>query len=296
MHPTLFTLRLLGHELPLRSYGALILLGIVLGLALLLRDARRSGLLTRGPAIDLAFWAVLGGVLGARLLYLAGEADRYLLACLDPARYNTVYLPEQPLAGPRCWMALELWEGGLVWYGGVLGALVATWIFTRARQIPLPAALDLLTPAAVLGHAVGRIGCFFAGCCWGSPCSLPWAVRLPAGSMAWNQQVEQGLIPLWAEASLPLHPAQLYEAGGELLILCVLLLRRARGRPWPGQLIATWALLYALLRSLVELARGDDERSALLRWGISLLVMAFAVALLAWKGRSSNLRGPDSRT
>ncbi|MBM4318707.1 MAG: prolipoprotein diacylglyceryl transferase, partial [Deltaproteobacteria bacterium] len=209
-------------------------------------------------------------------------ADRYLLACLDPERFADVHGPARlaPLTrNPDCWAALRVWEGGLVWYGGLLGALAAIWLFCWGKGALEPAArpgrpslavlADLFVPAAALGHAFGRLGCFAAGCCWGRPATLPWSVSFPAGSMAWNQQLEQGLIPGWADASLPVHPTQLYEAGGELLIFFFLLvgLRTGQHLRRPGQLAMTWAVLYPLLRSLVELFRADEERGALLRWG-----------------------------
>ena len=265
MHPTLISLEIQGFDLSIHSYGLMLALGILLGLTLARRAAPRADV-SPETVLDLVLWGLVGGLLGARLLFMVVHAPRYYWACVDFSLFNDLYTPLEPLDGPRCFEALKLWEGGLVWYGGLLGGLLAGWIFCRRRGLSLLAMADLLMPSIALGHGLGRIGCFLAGCCWGKPCGLSWGARYPAGSMAWHQQIADGWVSRWAETTLPVHPTQLYEAAGEMLIFMALVLLRRRKR-FEGQVLLAYGLLYSLLRSVVEVFRADQERGAIFCWG-----------------------------
>jgi phosphatidylglycerol:prolipoprotein diacylglycerol transferase len=186
---------------------------------------------------------------------------------------------------------VKIWQGGLVFYGGFLGAVVASWIYTRKRKINFFRIADLMIPSVAIGHVFGRLGCFTAGCCHGAATGTAayGAVFHDAGTVvARNRLLE-----------VPLHPTQLYEATGELIIFFVLILWRNR-KHFNGQLLVLWLILYPILRSIVEMFRGDYERGMLLRidlFGseapdilstsqlISLLLAAGGIALIVVLGR-----------
>jgi len=186
--------------------------------------ARRIG---EAFLLDLVSILIICGLLGARVLYVLLNLD---------------YFHQHP------WEIVKVWEGGLVFYGGfILAALVGT-IFTRYRGYPISDVADCLAPGLALGQGIGRWGCFFAGCCYGKPTNLPWGVifKDPAS-----------LAPL----GVRLHPVQLYESAGDILLaglLWVLLLRRKETH---GDVFWMYLLGYGLLRFVMEILRGDDRGS-----------------------------------
>lgn len=197
---------------------------------------------------------------------LAGRPDR--------PRYLLVFLVTMPLglAGARLIPILQdvattgrltwgiLTTGGLVFYGGALVWLGAMGLGCRLwRRSPWPL-LDAVCRFGPLGHAFGRLGCFFGGCCFGAPTSSFLGVRFPAGSPAYLQHKTQGLLPPGAVTSLPVHPTQLYEALGNVALFLVLdsLARRRTLRP--GTITGLYLTGYALLRFGLEFLRGDAIR------------------------------------
>jgi phosphatidylglycerol:prolipoprotein diacylglycerol transferase len=253
MHPVLWSG--LGVEVP--TYGALLVAGFVLGALLVRRRAPQLGL-DADRVTEVAAQLTLAGTLGSRLWFVLS----------DPAPY---------LARP--WRVLAVWEGGHVWYGALAGGLLALGWHAR-RTAPLRTLGDLFLPAAALGHLFGRLGCFAAGCCWGRPTDLPWAVVFPADSLC--------RLP-----GVPLHPTQLYEAGGEAAILLVLLVLWRRRRE-AGELGLAYLALYALLRLAVEPLRADADRGFVLSGALSTaqltsLLLLLVAAALGWRVR----RAPD---
>jgi phosphatidylglycerol:prolipoprotein diacylglycerol transferase len=246
----------------LHTYGLFVALGFFLGITWIGRQGPQAGLPSSiGETLLGPF--LLGGIGGARLFYVFFHLSDYAAHPLN---------------------VLKIWEGGLVWYGGVLGgAAAAVWVL-RKKNIPLGPAADLTAPAAALGQALGRLGCFFAGCCYGRTCSLPWAVTF---------RRPDSLAPL----NTPLHPAQLYEFILNLGLFGLLAflfrsgvnapakffqrrtfphppLSRLSGRGWPegpgegtwvgrGKLFFLYLALAGPLRLVMEAVRGDD-RGALL--------------------------------
>jgi phosphatidylglycerol:prolipoprotein diacylglycerol transferase len=191
---------------------------------------------------------------------------------------------------PRRILSLETLQAGGVFYGGLLGALaVAAW-YLRKTRLPALVVADAFAPAIALGHAIGRIGCFAAGCCWGTECHLPWAVTFT--SMAASQLVG---VPL----GLPLHPTQLYESAAEFAIFGILYWRfgRPHGR---GDIISLYLMLYGAARFLVEFFRYHEQGNL---WGtpldasqwISLVLFAVGAAHFAvgkrWAKRAAGARG-----
>jgi phosphatidylglycerol:prolipoprotein diacylglycerol transferase len=259
LRPILFSLRLGSHEVGLHTYGVLIALGIAAGIALAYREGRRQGL-DGGRLLDLAFWLTVAGLLGSRLAYGLVNLGDFARACVGS---------DQPLgAEPRslgawlsdCTRILHVWEGGLVFYGGGIGAAVVAALFARRERWSFWRVGDVFAPALALGHALGRLGCFAAGCCFGKAAAVPWAVSFPAGSVAFDEMLSQGAIAPGAALTSPLHPTQLYEAAGELLIFGLLLALRPRVRDRAGALFLAYVALYAPLRFVVEVFRGDAAR------------------------------------
>ena len=221
MHPLLFEI----GGVKVHSYGFFVALGYVAALALLSLLARWRNL---DPArfLDLAFLSLLTGVIGGRILFVLT---------------NFAYFHRYPAE------IFTFWQGGLVFYGGFLAAAGACWLYMRWKHMPL-ATLDVLAPGLAIGHAIGRIGCLAAGCCYGSYCEYPWGIKLD------SDMVDPAL------RSLPLHPTQLYEAFS-LFALTGLLVWLFRGRRLrDGGVALVYVMGYALIRSAIEIFRGDSIR------------------------------------
>src|SRR5690348_3529795 len=175
--------------------------------------------------LDLVAILIVSGLLGARILYVL---------------LNLSYFRDHP------WESVKVWEGGLVFYGGFVLAAVVGMIFTRYRGYPLDDVADCVAPSLALGQGIGRWGCFFAGCCYGKPTAMPWGVKFkdPAS-----------LAPL----GIQLHPVQLYESAGNLLIAALLWIMLKRNKETHGDIFWLYVLLYGILRFAVETLRGDDR-------------------------------------
>lgn len=207
----------------LRSYGVVIALAVLSGYLLARREAARRGM---DPHLveDFAFLAILSGILGARLYYIA---------LFDPGMFL-----RQPL------MVLAVWKGGLAIHGALLAGLVTGIWFCGRRGISFWIFADTLAPALILGQAIGRLACFLNGDAYGIPTSVPWAVTFTD---------PRALAPL----GLPLHPTQLYEMGLDLLLFGFLWALR-RQHLFPGQLFLLYAGGYAVIRFIVETFRADQ--------------------------------------
>lgn len=224
MHPILFEIA----GFPVYTYGLLLAAAYLLGLQFALVRARARGL-DQNRVMDLGIWIIVSALIGAKLLLLAIEWDTY---------------------GSSPWELVTLVRSGGVFYGGLIGAVVvALWYLWRHRM-PVWAVTDVFAPGIALGHVVGRLGCFFAGCCYGRPAEVPWAVTFR------NQYAAENI---GTPINIPLHPAQLYEAGAELLILGVLLFAERRGRDFPGRTFWGYMLLYGISRFIIEFYRGDPR-------------------------------------
>jgi phosphatidylglycerol:prolipoprotein diacylglycerol transferase len=163
--------------LPIRGYGAMLVLAIVAACALAIYRVRRAGICP-DVVVSLAFWSFLGGILGARLFYVVEYWDDFA---------------GQP-SGQTALAILNLTQGGLVIYGAIIGGILCGVAFLVTQRLPVLAVGDLLAPAIALGLGLGRLGCFLNGCCFGGACDFPWAVRFPAPSPPFQRQVERGEI------------------------------------------------------------------------------------------------------
>lgn len=220
MYPILFEY----GPFKLYTYGLFVALGFVAALWVGGREAHRRGLETK-QFQDLGFAILLSAILGARLFFVLLEWR---------------YFVDNPTH------VLALWKGGLVFYGGFIGAGLAALWYVRRHRMPLWDTADAIAPALILGQALGRLGCFFAGCCYGAECHLPWAVTFTNPRSL-------------ARLGVPLHPTQLYESVAAFALFAVLYWAIARHRRFPGQVFGTYLVAYPALRFTVELFRADPR-------------------------------------
>ncbi len=230
MYPILLKIPLFGlfgyDYVPIHSYGVMVALGFLAGSWYVSRQAKRLG---EDPvkALDLVFYILIAAILGSRLLHvLVSERERFF--------ENPLYL-------------FKIWEGGLVFYGGLIASLLTAVWFFKKQKLPAWKFCDFFTPALALGHAIGRQGCFLAGCCHGKPLlySTWYSVTFPSDSLA--------------PPGIPLYPTQLIESLAEFLIFLGLNWNLKR-KKFDGQIIALYLMIYAVVRFLIELLRGDIER------------------------------------
>jgi phosphatidylglycerol---prolipoprotein diacylglyceryl transferase len=269
MRPVLLTLHVGSREVGLHTYGLLIALGLAAGITLAAREARRRTM-DVGRVLDFAFWGVVAGFVGSRVAYGLVNAGDFARSCAGrdgPRGFGAVLWD--------CTRIFHVWEGGLVFYGGVVGTALVAVIYARRTGWTFWTITDVFAPGVALGHALGRFGCYAAGCCFGKATTGGWGASFPSGSVAFDELSSLGLVAPGASFTPPLHPTQLYEAFGELLIFAALMLARGRLRSRPGALALTYAAAYAVLRFIVELFRGDVAR----RFVVELTTPGLARAL-----------------
>jgi len=246
-------LDLYGFVLPF--YGLAMAVGYLVGVLLAARTAERHGI-SFNRVLDLSFWLLAAGLLGSRLLFVITNPGMFYRMCAFGD-------PPAPRGGLQvvydCTRALHFWEGGLVFYGALLGALAMAYLYTRHHKMSLARVADLAAPTVALGHFFGRMGCFAAGCCYGKPAAT-MGVRFPPESLAHREMVLGGLLEPDAATTPPLHATQLYEGGVELCIFFVLLWV-ARRKRFHGQTMLTYLVLYPVARVIIELFRADPDRS-----------------------------------
>jgi phosphatidylglycerol:prolipoprotein diacylglycerol transferase len=233
----------------------MIAVGLAAAIALAHRRARTASV-DPGRVLDLAFWMTLSGFVGARVLYALVNAGDYARACVSGAG-------EPRTVGEVLWdctRVVRVWEGGLVFYGGIAGAAIVAFRFARAEGWSFASVGDLFAPPLALGHAFGRLGCFLAGCCFGKPSAAGWAARFPRGSVAFDELAASGAVAPDADVTPGLHPTQLYEALGDFAIFAALMVLGPRLRRRSGATLLVYLGLYAALRFTVEMFRGDAAR------------------------------------
>ncbi len=273
-------------SLPLHSYGLMLALAFVSAIWLAQKEAERQGQDAQAVG-DLAFWVVVSALVGSRLYFILVNWNDYFGS-------NAMVVT----AVGRIPRILAFWEGGLVFYGGFIAAVIASWWFLRRRNIPFLPYADSLIPSVAFGQFLGRIGCFGAGCCWGRECGdLPWGARFPPESMAYQSMAARANPWKYLDASrlhtLPIHPVQLYESLGELLLFGFLTLWLRPRKRFNGQVMAAWLMLYALLRATTETFRGDVERGVYMGLGAGqwTSIFIFAVGVAVWVIGQRRTRG-----
>lgn len=233
--------RLLDH-INIYGYGAMLLAGFATAAWVAGRRLKNLGY-NGDLAIDAAMWILMSGIVGARLFFIVQYHERFFV----PGRGVKEVLVS----------LVNLPDGGLVFYGGMISGGLAYWLFCRMRGLEALALADILITSVLIGMAFGRVGCLLNGCCYGDVSTLPWAITFPRDSVPYNVEIARGLIASDAPFSLPLHPTQIYSSLSSLLLALVTWayypFRRTN-----GEVLAIGWVCYPVTRFIVEFLRGDE--------------------------------------
>jgi phosphatidylglycerol:prolipoprotein diacylglycerol transferase len=274
-----------GKSLPVYGFGAMLFLGFTAGAWSCARRGMSVGY-TPEMMWDFAIWLFIMGVVGCRIFYCI-QYSQHVFFDYENGEYKLKLLPA------LLFSAVNLPDGGLVWYGGLFtGVLTAIWL-SRKRNISFLQAGDVLVPSLLLGLAFGRVGCFLNGCCYGDRCTLPWGVHFPLGSVPDMSLVLRGYLGADQGSSLLLHPTQLYSSINAL-ILFFLTSTYFYYRPRNGSVMALAGLTYAITRFTIEFLRDDEPGQfgtmlTISQW-LSIVMFVFALAFAAWLSRQPLLR------
>ncbi|MBF0376983.1 MAG: prolipoprotein diacylglyceryl transferase [Desulfamplus sp.] len=246
MHPVLIQF----GSITLYTYGLFVGLGFLAAVGFAGKQSRQYGIV-KEEMTDLFFLILISSIIGARALYVIVNFNEF---ASDPIS------------------VFKIWNGGLVFYGGFITALITALIFVQKKRLPLGKTADIIAPSIALGHAIGRIGCFFAGCCYGEQCDLPWAVTFkdPAS-----------LAPL----NIALHPTQIYEAISNF-ILFLILIAIDKKKKIDGITFGFYVFFYGILRTFIETFRGDPRGDFILNFlstsqgiGISMSIVGLCIVV-----------------
>jgi len=218
MHPILFKI----GPVVIRSYGVFVAVGFFTAFSLLYGEAKRKNFYPQ-KILDLELIILVFGILGARALHVLVNLDFY-----------SKNIPEIFL----------IWHGGLAFIGGLILAILACVVFVVKNALPFRRTADFVVPYMALGHAIGRIGCFFNGCCFGKPAAQPFLGVLFPGDTVYR------------------YPTQLYAS---FALLCIFVILKSAGKRShvPGAIFGLYLLLYGGVRFLLDFARGDNPVHAL---------------------------------
>ena len=211
------------------TYGVLVALAFLVALMVIGRLARRAGL-NYDAVLNLGIYCALAAIAGAKVMMILIDVPYYL--------HN-----------PGEIFSLASLQAGGVFYGGLIAALITAGVYMRRKHLPLLQTADVFAPGIALGHGIGRLGCFAAGCCWGVPTHLPWAVTF-------TNPISKQLVGV--PLDIPLHPTQLYESAAEFVIFGILY-RSIRKQHQPGTIISLYLMLYSTVRFLVEFVRFHEQ-------------------------------------
>jgi phosphatidylglycerol---prolipoprotein diacylglyceryl transferase len=273
MYPQLFEIPLpdwlpwFGGELTIYTYGLLLAAAYLAGLQLALVRARHRGL-DANRVMDLGLWIIIAALVGAKLLLVITDFDYFV-------------------ANPRD--IVSIIRSGGVFYGGLILAVIVGLWYMRRHQLPTWTTCDVMAPGIALGHVIGRVGCFLAGCCYGTPTSAPWGVMFTDPFARDNVGTPLGV---------HLHPTQLYEAGAELLILVALLATERRGRSFAGRTFWLYMLVYGVSRFIIEFFRGDPRGMVAglsTSQFISVILVPLSIVMLVLLSRRSPAPHPSRR-
>lgn len=240
MFPDLFSI----GPFTLHTYGLFVATGFLAGLMVTIKIGKAEGI-TAQQTMDIGFLMIVAAIVGSRLMYVL---------------MNISYYMEQPLD------ALKMWQGGLVFSGGIVCVVLAVTWYTRRHQFSFWKMADIWAPAMAVGQGIGRIGCFMAGCCYGKPTGSKWGVVFTD---------PHSLAPL----NIPVHPTQLYSSVGNFIIFFILLLLH-RKKSFDGQVFLWLLVLHSTARLFVERFRGDD-RGMVFEGGMTITQLVTLVILMA---------------
>jgi len=239
------------------TYGVLLAASYLLGLRLAMWRAKKWGL-DPNRVLDLGIYIIIAALVGAKLLLLVVDFDQFK----DPREL------------------LNLARLGGVFYGGLLLAVIVAFWYIARHRMPFWTTCDVFAPGIALGHVTGRLGCLAAGCCYGKPTDVPWAIVFTNPLAATNVGTPLGI---------PLHPTQLYEAGAALVIVTLLLVTERRGRPFAGRTFWSYMFLYAVSRYVIEMYRGDPRGTVFGIFStsqfISIVLGPLSLFMLFWLSR-----------
>jgi phosphatidylglycerol:prolipoprotein diacylglycerol transferase len=266
MYPELFRI----GNFPINTYGVFLALAFLTAILITVRLAGRDGL-PREKIYDLCLWMLLSSLLGSKILMLFTEPEY---------RDNPLQL-----------LSLDFLRSGGVFYGGLLGAILAGYFLMRRYNLPWWKTADACAPGIALGNFFGRQGCFAAGCCWGKPTNLPWGVQF----------TELGHEITGVPTDVHLHPTQLYESFAMLIVFFFLWWFHGRRR-FDGQVILFYALIYSVVRFAIEFLR-DDPRGDV--FGLTTLthlstsqiisiivgIAALTTLIVRWKRNTASSQG-----
>lgn len=256
-----------GVGVPIRGYGVMLLVAAVAGTWLSIIRGRRMGF-DADTILALGTEVFLWGLVGARLFYVL--------------EYHEQFFGAGTSLGESLTRIVNIAGGGLVVFGSLPTAALAAWRFAARRGLPLARIADCVVPGMLLGLAIGRVGCFLNGCCFGGPCDLPWAVRFPEGT------APAAMYPAAAGGSVPLHPAQLYAAIDAAILAAIAVAYTPLARR-DGEVFALVLTLHPISRILLEIIRVDESPALGTPLSISqlmsLALLALAAALWWWIGR-----------
>jgi phosphatidylglycerol:prolipoprotein diacylglycerol transferase len=249
MHPTLLVLNLGFITIPFHTYGLMIAIGFLLAIYTVRKLAVQNKI---NPDLvsDLSFWLLMFGFLGGRILFVITRLDYFIQNPLD---------------------IVKVWEGGLVFFGGLIASTAYAIYYFKKHKLSPWIMVDILMPGVVMAHAWGRLGCLGAGCCYGRPTDMPWGIKLN------SELVDIGF------RGVPLHPTQLYESVS-LFILFGGLIYLSKHKKFNGQVGLTYFMLYPIIRSIIEIFRGDTVRGFVIDDVLStsqfISILVFAVAAI----------------
>jgi len=252
VHPVLVSL----GSIEIRFYGLMYVIAILVGSRLILSEVKRKEIkLTPDDVMNFVVWMVAGGVIVARIYYVAFNWEFY-----------SKYLKEIP----------AVWHGGLAIHGGIIGGLLGGYLFLKRKQVKFWSMADCVAPAGILGQAFGRFGNFMNGDAHGMPTTLPWGVVFPAGSIAGDEY-----------PGIPLHPVMLYELliNFSIFLFLWLKIRKQNNLRKDGFVFALYIALYSAGRLFVETFRADSLMLGPLKAAqiVSIALILAVVAVIFWK-------------
>ncbi len=224
MHPILLE----AGPVTIYSYGVLLAAAYLIGLWYGVRRASQAGL-DGNKVMDLGIWVIIAALVGAKGLLFVVDFNHFTSSREE---------------------FFSLLRSGGVFYGGLIAASLTCIYQLRKHKLPLWQSGDLFAPGIALGYMVGRLGCLAAGCCYGKPTQVAWAVTFTDPAAAMNVGTPLGV---------PLHPTQIYESLAGLLIFVTLIVIERRGKPYAGRTFWQFVLMYAVSRFIIEFFRGDDR-------------------------------------
>jgi len=253
MHPILINI----GSFNLYTYGLFMALGFLTAMQVSKINAKPHGI-SAEIITDIFFVILISALVGSRLLYVIINFNSYKDNLLS---------------------VFHIWNGGLVFFGGFIAAVAACAIYFKKKNLKIFQTADIIAPGIALGHAVGRIGCLFAGCCYGKVCDLPIAIKFTNSD---------SLAPL----NVFLHPTQIYSMISNLIIFFTLLWLQKR-KKFDGMVFLIYIILYSLFRSIIEFFSGDFRGDFIFDFismsqGIGFMVSLIAFVILIKLSRSSH--------